>query len=328
MKEIAKEKGEKKTYAKKGEPKIFRTMGVEDANTKLGYIYYENNSKSSTLKEEISLIDIEGLEVIGYSYTPRSMKVVVPPGESKIILLNQIRKAYVFKVEYYTSIVRSESDLKRQVKIRGEKKQISFDSKLQDIYYYVYDDGDGYLWMFENESEDIIFNGTFHFNLRNLIIPENKHKIIDDYEVHLNPGEKSYMRMNIVDISKPWGYKCKLSFNIEDDLSNEKKLIEKIYAEGELQKCLVDNRPINIEYRVLFINDMYVWLFENNTNRKFTASFKFYLENLKSDDDVDGMPRTTWEIFLNPGERCLKKMHQINPLRSSSYECTYSCDLL
>lgn len=72
---------------------------------------------------------------------------------------------------------------------------------------------------------------------------------------------------------------------------------------------------------------MYVWLFENLTPNKFSGQFKFYLENLRNEDDEDEMLRSRWDVYLNPNETCLKKMFQIDPLKNSTYECSYSCEL-
>lgn len=82
------------------------------------------------------------------------------------------------------------------VRVKGEQKQIRFDGKDHDIYYYVYDDGDGYVWMFENNSDDIIFEGTFYYTLNNLRIVDKEANGGSEWKVKLNPKERSYMRMD------------------------------------------------------------------------------------------------------------------------------------
>jgi len=322
---IAQKQGKKKYYTDKGEPKISKSIGIDEDKSRFGYIYYENNSDGSTLKEEICFTDIRGLVAVDY---PRKLSahIEVGPGEQKLVLLDQLKKSYILKCEYYTSIHQSTESLKDLVKLKGERKQIIFGDKPQRMYYYVLDNGDGYTWMFENESESTIFDGTFHFTLTNLEIVDAEEK--SSWKIHLKPGKRIYMRMNTVDITKAWGYKCKLSFRITEDLSNEDKLLQKLWEEGERHKCSLNGEEINVFYTILFINDMYVWYFENKSQQKFSGIFKFYLENLKAEDDDEDVPRTQWDLFLNPGQTCIRKMHQIDPLKNSNYECSYSCKLL
>lgn len=318
---IAQKQGKKKYYTDKGESKISKSVGIDEENSRFGYIYYENNSEGSILKEEICFTDIQGLEAVDFPKKP-SAKVEVGPGEHKLVLLDQLKKGYVLKCEYYTSIHQSTESLKDLVKVKGERKQIIFGDKPQQMYYYVLENGDGYTWMFENESESSIFDGTFHFTLKNLEIADSEEK--SSWKINLKPGKRIYMRMNTLDITKAWGYKCKLSFRISEDVSDERKLFQKLFDEGERHKCSLNGKEIDIFYTILFINDMYVWYFENKSKQKFSGCFKFYLENLKAEDDEDDMPRTQWDLFLNPGQTCLRKMHQIDPCQNSNYECSYS----
>jgi hypothetical protein len=327
VKSMARTQGERKTYADKGEPDIFRCLAIDETNTKLGYLYYENNSEESTLKEEVLFTELEGVAVMGNKRKGNSVHVEVPPGENLVVVLNQISKQYVMKCEYFTSIHKSMHDLKELVKKKGEKKQIKFGGQAHDIFYYVYDDGDGYIWMFDNESDDITFEGTFYFTLNNLKIAEEGAEGSSEWKVKLKPREKSYMRMDAVDITKSWGYKCKCSFHCSDDVSTDDKLIDKIYEQGEKQQVLIHGKPVNVFYHICFINDQYAWYFVNKTGKKFSGSFKFFMENLKIEGDEDEKPRAQWEIFLEPGETCLKKMVQIDPYKNSKYECSYSAEL-
>jgi hypothetical protein len=220
------------------------------------------------------------------------------------------------------------SDLKQVVKEKGERKQVTFDSKKQDIYYFVYDDGDGYVWMFDNESEDVIFEGTFYYTLNNLNIVGAKEDKPDEWQVKLRPGETSYMRMDTVDITKSWGYKCKCSFQCDEDISSKDKIIEKVLEKGERQQALCHGEPIEVFYYICFINEKYFWYYVNKTDKKFSGTFKFYMDNLKIEGDEDEKPRSQWELFLKPGEKCLKEMTQIDKYQNSKYECSYSCELI
>jgi hypothetical protein len=212
LKSFARKSDQKKTYADKGEPDIFRCLYIDEDKTRYGYLYYENNSKDSTIKEEVFFEQLKGVIVQGH-HGKKSVHVEVGPGENELIVLDQINKEYIMKCEYYTSIHKSTESLKDLVKEKGEKKQITFDGKAQDVFYYVYDDGDGYVWMFENDSKDTIFEGTFIYTLNNLRITDHKDKDSNEWKVKLQPGEISYMRMDAIDITNSWGYKCKCSFH-------------------------------------------------------------------------------------------------------------------
>lgn len=327
LKSYAREQGERKTYEEKGEPDIFRCLYIDENKTKYGYLYYENNSEESTLKEEVEFVQLEGISIMGHQ-GKKNLHVEIPPGENKIFVLNQTERQYLMKCEYYTSIHKSMEDLKELVKQEGEKKQIKFDGRAHDIYYYVYDDGDGYIWMFENESAEIIFEGTFFYTLNNLEIADKDARGGSEWKVKLKPGEKSYMRMDAIDITKSWGYKCKCSFHCTEDISSEDKIIEKVLQKGECQQIIYRGKPIDVFYYICFINEKYMWYFINKTDQRFSAAFRFYMENLKIEGDEDDKPRSKWDLFLEPGETCLKKMVQIDPYQNSKYECSYTCELL
>lgn len=205
--------GESKTYAEKGEPNMMRCMGVEDTKTRYGYLYYENNSKESVLKEDIKFSEIDGIEIIGHQISKRGLHVEVQPGEHEIFVLKQVTGQFLLKLSYFSSIHRSTKELIDLVKLKGVQKQIKFGETNHDIFYYVYDDGDGYIWMFDNQSSDVIFEGTFFYTLDNLKIVDCKPEAPDQWKVSLQPGERSYMRMDAVDITRSWGYKCKCSFH-------------------------------------------------------------------------------------------------------------------
>lgn len=80
LKAHAREHGERKNYEEKGEPSIFRCVNIDESTTKYGYIYYENNSKEATLKEEVAFEQLQGVSILGHE-GKKSLHVEVPPGE-------------------------------------------------------------------------------------------------------------------------------------------------------------------------------------------------------------------------------------------------------
>jgi hypothetical protein len=321
MKSMAKLQGEHHTYESKEEPDIFRCLGIDESETKLGYLYYENNSKESTLKEEVTFVEHSGVNIIGHDDS--IVNVEVPPGEQRIFILDQVSKKYSMKCAYFTSIHKPDRDVGKDIELKGEKKQIKFGDELHEIYYYVMETDDGYIWMFENKTDDIVFEGNFIYTLNNLKISESQEKS-DQYKVTLQPGEKKYMRMIMVDVHQSWGYKCKIAFHCDQDISTDDKLIDKVIKHGEKQQVVNKGTPIDVFYYIHFINDQYVWYFVNQSDRKFNATFKFSMLNLRLEGDIDAKEEGQWKIFLEPGEKCLKIMYQLDRLQNSKYECSYS----
>jgi hypothetical protein len=324
MKSMAKIKGEHHTYEAKDEPDIFRCLGIDESYTKLGYLYYENNSKESTIKEEVTFIEHSGISIIGDDNNV--INVEVPPGEQRIYILDQVGKTYTMKCGYFTSIHKPDRDVEKNIKLIGEKKQIKFGEDLHEIFYYVKETDDGYFWMFENETDDIIFEGKFIYTLNNLKITPIQEKS-DEHKVTLKPGEKKYMRMIMIDNHRSWGYKCKCAFHCDHDISTEHKLIDQVLKHGEKQQVICKAELIDVFYYIHFINDQYVWYFINQSDKKFNATFRFTLDNLRLEEDKEAKPEGQWKIFLEPGEKCLKNMYQLDRLQNSKYECSYSCGL-
>ena len=78
-----------------------------------------------------------------------------------------------------------------------------------------------------------------------------------------------------------------------------------------------------MHYYVYFVNEQYVFLFDNEESHKtFKGTFNFVLENLKIDDENAGT--TSFKVELSPGEKLIKRISRINPAVESKYKCSYS----
>lgn len=71
-----------------------------------------------------------------------------------------------------------------------------------------------------------------------------------------------------------------------------------------------------------------MWYFDNKTDKKCKATFRFTMDNLRFEEDLEGKPRNEWNLLLEPGTKCLKTMVQIDPYKNAKYECSYACNLL
>ncbi len=77
-----------------------------------------------------------------------------------------------------------------------------------------------------------------------------------------------------------------------------------------------------------FINEKYVWFFENLEKSPFTfkATFTFFLENLyiegvnlKNKEDAN-----SFKIEIKPGQQAMRSIARKNPMVESKYKCTYT----
>jgi hypothetical protein len=79
---------ERTTFDRDGHPDVFFCVNLSDSNTGYGYVYYENNSTTSTLNETVTFPTFEGLELQA-PHSGAQAQVTVGPGESQIVLLKK-----------------------------------------------------------------------------------------------------------------------------------------------------------------------------------------------------------------------------------------------
>jgi len=103
--------------------------------------------------------------------------------------------------------------------------------KVYDINFYILNDGSGYLWMFENKTKTVHFDGTFSFKLDNMVIEGDEGAI--EWWVKLAPGEWIFKWLKLVDLTNSWGYKYTYSFKCWEAITDEKNLIRKIKEKGK-----------------------------------------------------------------------------------------------
>lgn len=70
--------------------------------------------------------------------------------------------------------------------------------------------GDGYLWLLDNRTPNLIFSATFTFDLQNLAIVSYKKEL----QVELRPGQKQVIRFMMLDPRQPWGYKYGYNYKV------------------------------------------------------------------------------------------------------------------
>ena len=213
-----------KSYEEKGEPDIFRSFSITASKAEYGFLYYENNSEGTTLKEMVKFGELKNLMIMDWG--GNSVQVEVEPGENEIIILDRTDRGCSFNCTYYTTIVKPIQQSLEFVKVHGKMNQIEYNKEKFDIFYWIYKDGSGYLWLFENKSSSMIFEGTFYFKLENLFIDHEEAKGKPEWKVKLQPGESSHMKLMMKDLPQSWGYKNSYSFKCKEDIKNNEQLLK------------------------------------------------------------------------------------------------------
>jgi len=154
--------------------------------------------------------ELENLVIKGHQ--GNSVQVEVGPGENHIFVLDRTDRGCSFNCTYYTTIVKSIEETLKLVKSNGKMNQIEYNKEKFDVFYWVYKDGSGYLWLFENHSTSVIFEGTFYFKLENLYIDHPDANDKPEWKVKLKPGESSHVKLMMKDLTQSWGYKYSYSF--------------------------------------------------------------------------------------------------------------------
>lgn len=82
-------------------------------------------------------------------------------------------------------------------------------------------------------------------------------------------------------------------------------MLEKVKKKGLKKQISYKGHPEEVYYYICFVNERYIWLYENLTGRKFKATFRFELMNLKIERDEEEkknekLDENEWDIFLEP----------------------------
>lgn len=84
-----------KTYDEKGEPNIFRSFSITESKAEYGFLYYENNSEGTTLREMVKFGELNNLQLMP-PFSGDSVEVEVPPGGNQIICFDRLDRGCSF----------------------------------------------------------------------------------------------------------------------------------------------------------------------------------------------------------------------------------------
>jgi hypothetical protein len=88
--------------------------------------------------------------------------------------------------------------------------------------------------------------------------------------------------------------------------------VQKVKQKGSKKQIVYKGDETQIFYYVHFISECYVWVFENNDERRtFKATFTFEMQNLKIEGEEESVSQ--WDILLKPGDKILRKIVRVDP---------------
>jgi hypothetical protein len=84
---------------------------------------------------------------------------------------------------------------------------------------------------------------------------------------------------------------------------------------------------MEIYYYVAFINESYVWLFDNRESTyTFVSEFNFDLTNLEIENTEPGTNK--WELHVKPQEKVIKCLKRIDAMQKSKYKISFTFSIL
>ena len=149
LKSCAVQKSERQDYTEHGHPDVFRCASVTDSKCEYGFLYYENNSSTATLKEYVQFTKFDNLEIM-HPYEGTDFYIEVFPNSSELVILKRTKRACQFTCQYFTNFILPEDQQKEKIKKEGKKTQIrrkdenTGDWVYYEIYFYCLNDGSGY----------------------------------------------------------------------------------------------------------------------------------------------------------------------------------------
>lgn len=214
-----------------------------------------------------------------------------------------------------------DNELKEKVKEEGKKTQVEYKGEPLPIFHYILP-YNGYIWYYENNTEDKIYTASYDFTLTNLKIKgqEEDNKL----SIKLHPGDSIMHKLEIIDTAEAYGYKYAWSQRVTEVMpEDEESLKAKIKEKGERKGVTYADKPIDVAYYVLFLNEQFIWVWENKTDKVYEMTLEFNLTNLELEDHVEGEPNK-WIVELAPGTELMKKMKRIDPTAKTTYGFSYS----
>lgn len=98
-----------------------------------------------------------------------------------------------------------------EIREKGDPSQLKHEDKPVDIKFYCLLAGKGYLYFFENLTENLIGKVNITLDMKNMRIRE--HPLETRLKIVLNPGEKLFKHVEFKKVLLPWS--CNYSYSCQ-----------------------------------------------------------------------------------------------------------------
>lgn len=148
-----------------------------------GFNYFKNDSIEGSLREVVSYTRFTGIELVR-PYKNSNYEVLVPPKQSKIVLLRQTNPiSYNLRFKYSSTILLTTEALKARAKEKGKMttRKDPLTGQPVNIFVYSLKHGGGICYLYLNETTNRTLEECMKFQLKGLNIEEYKNQ----NEIHI-----------------------------------------------------------------------------------------------------------------------------------------------
>ena len=137
-------------------------MSITDSKCEYGYLYYQNNSEDGTLVEKILFKKLENYVFLPpYDDQNLELEVVVPPKESRIVIMRRTAREASYSIAYYAKFEYTDNKYIKDLQHKGKKITATYKDVEYDIFVYTMYGGSSFYFLFSNETADYECDATF-----------------------------------------------------------------------------------------------------------------------------------------------------------------------
>lgn len=313
-----------KSYQEDGEVNVFKCSELTPEG--IGYFYFLNRGNSQLITE-INFKTMQGIK-LRKPFSGSSFKLTVNPGEEKIVLtkINPHIDAKQVLTEIPT-FIKSEQDLIRTTKDKGNKKQRSDTKTGQpvDIWCYLHQHSDGVMMLYENRTTDLVLEEEVKFELKGLRLEDNPRS--DKMKFQLPPGQTKVIKLKKTQPETSISYSVSYLVKSADELAPlpksdyELRALAKQKGQQKQRKDTKTGQFIDINCYVYQHAEGVLIVYENNTfNKILDEEIKFDLKGLKIEEDPYA---SKLNIILGPNQVKIIRLKKIMDEFSISYNVSY-----
>lgn len=311
LKSCAVQRSKQKSYEALGEREIVKYVSINDSKAGYGYVYYQNQSKTTELHESLNFKELRGLKLAAPQGKSKKVHVDLPPQRDFIVVLKKTAPGAAFSTDKITKLKFSKERLLDILAAKGKVTKM----KEAEIYFTSLAHDFGYVWSCHNRSSNTLFGGKFKFNLNNLQMAELER----EFEVELEPGKQVVKFLRTVDPDQSASYKYEYTPFLKDMKFDAKRVVEEILQVAAPKQIKYMDSLVPVHYYTYYKNGNYYWYFVNGTEKQFKARLTFTPNNLELVEPAEEDPNS-WEVVLEPNEDCLRYMSVVDYKRAVSYQ--------